>query len=608
MIHELFAAGLNVSRLLRHTALAPESNAMEKLLGGDVVARMLRAEGVEQVFGIIDGSYFGLYSSLVRQGIRLVGPRHEACAVHMAGAYARTTGKLGVCIASNGPGVANALPGVAVENGEGNRVLLITSSRRAAIVYPDRGGTYQYFPHVGVIKPMSKWSGSVASFGRLPEMLKRALRISYRGRPGVVHLDIPESILNNKEKTISLPRVGSYRRTASLAPDGQQVAQAAEWLHAARQPMIHAGSGVVHALAHAELEAVARRLHAPVLTSWAARGALPETSPFAVSMIHIDVCNEVRNESDLVLTIGSRIGETDWWGKPPYWAPANQQRHIQVDVDEEILGLNKPVDLAILADAKRFLGELAAALDRLGPPPSLPAREAFLRDYQTAQTKNRAQLDKQLKRAPGLTAGHVARVCQEVFPDDAFCVLDGGNTAVWGNFYHQVRTPGTVLATFKFGMLGAGVAQALGAKAAHPARQVYCLIGDGAMGFNQQEIETAVRNRLKVTYLVCCDKQWGMVKMNQQFALRPLKTLLMKSLGPTETINADFCETRFDKLAESMGAHGERVGTLGELRTALARCQASDVCSVVHVDVDPVRHMWAPSLLTFKKMHEEPTG
>lgn len=177
-----------------------------------------------------------------------------------------------------------------------------------------------------------------------------------------------------------------------------------------------------------------------------------------------------------------------------------------------------------------------------------------------------------------------------------------------GNFYHEVRVPGTVLATFKFGMLGAGVAQALGAKVAHPDRFVYCLIGDGAMGFNQQEIETAVRNKLKVVYLVCCDKQWGMVKMNQQFALKPLKTLIMKSLGPSETINADFHEIQFDKLAESMGAHGERVRNLSELRPALERCLRSEVCSMIHVDVDPVKHMWAPNLLTFKKMHEEPKG
>lgn len=581
---------------------------MEKLLGGEVVARMLKAEGVEKVFGIIDGSYFGLYSSIVRNGIELVSPRHEACAVHMAGAYARTTGKLGVCMASNGPGVANALPGIAVENGEGNRVLLLTSTRRLGTGYPDRGGTYQYFNQVGVIKPMAKWSGVVPSFGRLPEFLKRALRVSYRGRPGVVHVDIPESILNNKEKAVRLPAVGTYRRTTPIAPHPDLVRQAADMLLAATLPIIHAGSGVLHGGAVDELRQLAERISSPVVTSWAARGILPENHPLALPMIHIDLCNQIRNEADVVMTIGSRLGETDWWGKPPYWASPSKQQHIQVDLDEEILGLNKPADVAILADAGEFLRQLIAEIEKRGAKP-LAQRQSVLQRYADGRKKDREHLDKMFQRDDHpLTAGHVARACQEVFPKDSFVVLDGGNTAVWGNFYHECLVPGTILATFKFGMLGAGVAQALGAKAAHPDRFVYCLIGDGAMGFNMQEIETAVRHRLKVVYLVCCDKQWGMVKMNQQFALKPLKTLIMKSLGPTETINADFHEIQFDKVAENMGARGERVRTPADLAPALRRCLDAPTCSVVHVDVDPVKHMWAPNLLTFKRMHEEPKG
>ena len=164
------------------------------------------------------------------------------------------------------------------------------------------------------------------------------------------------------------------------------------------------------------------------------------------------------------------------------------------------------------------------------------------------------------------------------------------------------------ISTPKMGMLGAGVAQALGCAVAYPDRQVYCIIGDGAFGFHPQEVETAIRNNLKIIYLVLCDKQWGMVKMNQQFALRPIKTLIMKSLGPEETINADFSEIEFDKLAQAMGAFGIRVSDPTKLEHAIKMCIEADKCSVIHVDVDPVKHMWAPSLLHFKKMHDEPKG
>lgn len=579
------------------------------MLGGEFVARMLANEGVEKVFGIIDGTYFGLYASLGKHGIELISPRHEACAVHMAAAYARVSGKLGVAIASNGPGVANALPGVAVENAEGNRVMLITSARRIGIGYPDRGGTYQYFNQVAVTRPMTKWSGAVPSPERIAELMKRALRISFRGRPGVVHVDIPESILNTKARFPAPPAPRSYRRTSPIAPDTTLVTEAARLLLEAELPILHAGSGVVHARAAERLTQVAELLEAPVCTSWGGRGAIAETNRLAVPMIYMDLNDEVRRQADVVLTLGSRLGETDWWGKAPHWRQPAEQRHIQVDLDEEMLGLNKPVDLAILSDIGLFLDRLYQELRSRPDRGRLEARRAAVDKFLVKRKAQRAKWDKILDAPSGpLTAAHVAVACQELFADDAYYVLDGGNTAVWGSLYHEVRTPLTVLSTFKFGMLGAGVAQALGAKLAQPHRQVYCLIGDGAMGFNPQEIETAVRNQLAVVYLVCCDRQWGMVKINQHFALHPLRTMIQKSLPAEKTINANLNEIRFDLLAESMGALGARVGKLDELRPAIERCRESGRCSVIHIDVDPVRHMWAPGLLGFKKMHQEPTG
>ena len=222
---------------------------MSQMVGGEALARMLADEGVEVVFGIVDGTYMGFFGSFEKHGIRLVSPRHETSAAHMAGAYARLTGKLGVCMASNGPGVANILPGVAVENGEGNRVLLITSSRRTPIAYPDRGGTYQYFNQTGVTRPMSKWSGAVPSFERLPEFFRRAARISWTGRPGVVHLDVPETVMNGvfDADGIDLRPPQAYRRTEPVEPSASQIERAAELLRSAERPHIHAGSGVLHA-------------------------------------------------------------------------------------------------------------------------------------------------------------------------------------------------------------------------------------------------------------------------------------------------------------------------------------------------------------------------
>ena len=582
----------------------------EQIKGGGVITRMLATEGVSRVFGIVDGTYMGLFAAFEDHGITLITPRHETSAAHMAGAYARVNGALGVCIASNGPGVANILPGVAVEQVEGNRVLLITSCRRAPLQGPFRGGAYQHFAQSDVIAPMSKWSCRVDEIGRLAEVMRRALRHCWTGRPGVVHVDVSEDVLNGSfdldPSWFAEPE--QYRDVTPNPPAATQMEHAVSLLTQAKRVVIHAGSGVVHAKAYAELAKVAELLEAPVTTSWAGRCVIDERDPRAMPLIHIETVNTARTEADLVLCLGSRMGETDWWGKAPYWGRPEEQKMIQVDHDPANLGNIRLADLLVRSDVKVFLTRLAELLTvrRAGLP--IAERREWLTALRTQKAKHRAKLDKHLKdTCVPLNPAHIATACQRVMPDGTITVFDGGNTAVWGNFFHQVRVPGTILGTAKMGMLGAGQGQALGAAAA-TGRPVCCIIGDGAMGMHQQEIETAVRNQLQVIFVVAADKQWGMVKMTQQFAFKPIKTLIKKRLDEGETINGDLCETRFDDLARAMGAYGERVADPAGLDGALRRALIHGGPAVIHVDVDPTKHMWAPGLKYFKAMHQEPKG
>jgi len=581
---------------------------METTTGGDLVARMLAAEGVEVVFGIVDGSYFGLTAGLARHGIRLVSPRHESTAAHMAGAYARTSGRLGVCIASNGPGVANVLPGIAVENGEGNRVLVLSSWRRAAIVGPDRGGAYQYFDQVAVARPMTRWAGAARSFDRIPEVMRRAFRTSFRGRPGVVFVTVPEDVLNGSFASSEPPAApASYRLVAPIEPTAAQVREAAERLVAAERPLIHAGSGVVHAGAGALLDELAHTLAAPVTASWGGRPALDERQPYAIPLLP-PLIDEVRAGADVVLALGTRFGETDWWGKPPHWGTPERQAVIQVDCDEEVLGTNKRLRMAVLADVAAFATALLRELKQHDCEARRAERQERLARWSETRDNVRAFL-RAMARDPEAAPLHSAFVpilCREHFDDDAILVIDGGNTAVWTNLLHENRVPGCLLSTFKFGMLGAGVGQALGAKVAHPDRQVYAIVGDGAMGFHPQEIETAIRHRLAVIYLVLCDRQWGMVKFSQSMAIDAATMTAERSLPKERLLNTDLEEIRFDLLAQAMGAHGERVSRACELLPALERARASGRAAVIHVDVDPVAHLWAPGLDVFKAMHLEP--
>ncbi len=579
--------------------------------GGEIISRMLAAEGVNTVFGIPDGSIAALCASLESHGINLISPTHETNAMHMAGAYARITGNLGVCIAGKGPGLANALSGIAVENAEGHRVLLISATAQGKNPQNDPKGAYRYLRQLEATRPITKWNSTVSAAGNISGVMCTAFRMSHTGRPGVVHVDILENVMNMEcsADPSGLRDPASYRSLDPLPPLSELVERAADMLAQAKFPLIHAGTAIIHAQAHGELMELAKALEAPVSTSWGGRSAVDERMAQSIPMIYLSTTTELRNKADVVLALGSRIGETDWWGKPPYWAPPARQKLIQVDLEEAVFGFNKPVNLAILGDVKVFMTELLKSLEKRKPEMNLEDRRKQTEAFRESCRARRRQLDKHLSDGSvPMASAHVPRICQEIFDDDAIVVIDGGNTSIWGLFFHQVRTPNTIVGTPKMGHLGAGVSQALGAKAADPSRQVYCIIGDGAMGFHQQEIETAVRYNLPVIYLVLCDKQWGMVKMNQLFTLKPIKTLILKTLSPEESINADIGETRFDELAEAMGAFGQRVSDPKALGGAIQNALDSGQCAVIHIDVDPVKHMWAPNLKDFKDLHAEPAG
>ena len=399
-----------------------------------------------------------------------------------------------------------------------------------------------------MIGAMSKWSQSAQSYESIPELLHHALRVCWTGRPGVVHLDVPENLINGDGPALALPPPQAYRRVAPIEPADDAVERAAELLATARLPMIHAGSGVLHAQASDALARVATALHAPVTASWGARGALEETSPLSWPMVHVEACTHLRNEADLVLCVGSDLGETDWWGKAPYWAPTTRQRWIQVDIDDAILGRNRPLELGVLADARVFLERLAA---------SRRSRDAVRRatsqcgGARRGEDEDRAALDSCRAAQQPMVTVHAATICREVFEDAI--KPDGGNASVWGQFYSEIRVP--IQARDPFRPPGAGVGQA-GCRVAHPGRQVYCPIGDGAMAFQMQSLRPPCAPP-RADLAVCCDRQWGMVKINQMFALGEgsLRVRLISDRAGTTNTELGEIESRlaFD------GAHGERV-------------------------------------------------
>ena len=564
---------------------------MAEMTGGELLLRCLKEEGVHELFGVLDGSFNPFLARLDDYGMRFINPRHEAAAVHMAEAYARIRGEPAVVIGGIGPGAANMVSGVVTAYAEGSPLIVLTSQRRRNIIYPDRGGSFQNVDLLGLYGPVTKWSAGVREWRRLPELLRRAFREATSGRPGPVYLEIPEDVTRGMgdPATVDIWSPSQYRGGRVAAGDPALIAQAAELLASAERPLLHAGAGVSWAGASDEFLALAEHLAAAMTTSLSARGVVPEDHDRYFHPLNRDALETARTKADVVLVVGGRLGELDNWGRAPSWGAPAEQKVIQVDVEPTSIGLNRPVDLGIVGDARAVLAALLAETRNLCQPKA--EHDGFER-YRALTREWQDQAAVTLNVEEGqISPGATVQVVREYFPRDAITVMDGGNTSLWTATFNPILAPRSYLYTAKFGHLGTGLPYALGAKFAAPERPVYLISGDGAMGFNIQELETARRYELPVTVIVSCDRGWGMERSSQLFA--QIGGLVECDLYP---------ETRYDLVAQAFGCYGEKVEELDQLRPALERATASGKPALLQVMVDPMNNLAPPGLLTFGSM------
>jgi acetolactate synthase-1/2/3 large subunit len=564
---------------------------MTEITGGELLLKCLKAEGISVLFGILDGSFNPFLAKLEEYGVRFVNPRHEAAAAHMAEAWARIRGEPAVVLGGIGPGAANMVSGVITAYAEGSPLIVISSQRRRNIIYPDRGGSFQNVDLLGLYRPVTKWSAGVREWRRLPELIRRAFREALIGRPGPVYLEIPEDVMRGSgaPESVDVWAPSQYRAGRPCAGDSAMIAEAADMLVTAERPLLHAGAGVSWAAAWDEFVALADHLAAAMTASLSARGVVPEDHPRYFHPLNRDALETARTEADVVLAVGGRLGELDNWGKAPSWADPAQQKLIHVDADPASIGLNRPVDLGIVGYARAALTALLAAVKkRTEPRTEHRSWEKYRALTQEWQEQNQVSL---YPDEGVVNPGRMVQTVREFFPRDAITVMDGGNTSLWTATFNPIFRPRSYLYTAKFGHLGTGLPYAIGAKLAAPERPVYLVSGDGAMGFNIQELETARRYGANIIVIVSCDRGWGMERSSQMFA--QIGGLVECDLYP---------ETRYDQVAEAFGCHGELVHELGQLRPALERATESGKPALIQVMVDPMNNLAPPGLLVFGSM------
>ncbi len=561
---------------------------MAKISGGELLVKCLIKENVKYVFGVPGGQLLTFLDAIKRvgekHGMKFVNCRHEQAAASMADAYARVSGEIGVCVGTIGPGGADLVPGVYPAYADGVPMLVLTAQNQTWRSYPDYG-SMQSLDQYHLFKPITKWNAVVSSWQRIPELVRRAIRVATSGRPGPVHLDLPSDVLYNGEEESFAKIYPPERYRPAKPPVGhpELVEKAADMLYNAERPLIHAGTGVLRSRGWKELVELAEYLGAVVTTTMAARGVIPEDHPLSI-IPSSPAAIAAHNEADVVLVVGTRMGDLDFFGRPPFWGDPDVQKTIQIDIDAEMIALNRPVDVGIVGDARETLKALIEAVKRKGDRREPVER---LKEYKKMQNE---WLEGFLKQAESNERPmHPLRVIKEVrefYPRNAISCIDGGNTAVWAFYLNRIYEPNTFLWAADSGHLGTGLPYAIGAKLANPDRPVYLITGDGAFGLTMEELETASREGVKITAIVMNDGSWGMIKGGQKLSFSG------------RYIGVDFSDVRYDRVAESMGWYAERVEEPEDLSSALDRAESSEKPALLDVKISQEINLTPPDLAT----------
>ena len=532
---------------------------MDLISGGELLARALANEGVKFVFGLQCPEIDPFLAALEPNGIRFVPIRHEAAAVHMAEGLYKTSGQVAAVLGNPGPGSANLIPGMVTARHEGVPVVAITSQHRLGIVYPATPATFQGQDQLDLFKPAVKWGGPIFEWGRIPELVRMGFREMWAGRPGPIQLEVPGPTLYAMGDPATAPIFAAKAgRAGPPLPAKEQLAEAADWLAQARAPVIFAGCGVDRAQANGELLALAELAGCPVIPSLAGRAVMAHDHPLCF-LSQSPSADELRRNADVILVVGSRIGNLDV-PFDKYWGDPSACRMIHVDIDPRHIGVSRPVALGIVADAKATLAGIAAELRGRAVASRQRSDLARLRTDYAAWKQ---ALGQPIAQWSG-SAIHPAQACAvvgAVFGSDAVYFADGGMTSLWAALSLPSTRPSSYHSILELGMLGVGIPAAIGAKLAEPSRDVVCVTGDGAAGFNVMELQVAAREGVKVTVVVMAEGQWTMEVPNE-----------MARWG--RTFGTAMGDVRWDTVAQGLGCHGEYVESIADLAPALQRAHA----------------------------------
>ena len=531
---------------------------MGMLTGSQILARALRKQGVDAMFYIMGGPMMEAESSCIKEGIRSIDVRHEQAAAMMAHAYGRVTNRVGVCMAASGPGTANLVTGVANAWADAAPLLAIGG---AAPWVKSGTGIFQECDQLSFFKSITKWSDRCLDPHRIPELVATALRQTTTGRRGPAYLDMPGDVLYTEvdEDTIVYPDPITSISIARPQGDLKAVGAAIKLLSVAERPVVVSGTGVIWSGASAALKQFVELAGIPFYTTPQGRGVVAEDH----ALSFLGARSLAFREADCIVIVGTRMNYVNAHFLPPRFS-ANA-KVIQINIDPGEIGLTRRCDVGIVGDAQAILEQLAAEGHGKLNPKRYSAWTDHLRgidQVKTAEQEKRMSSDK--------TPIHPLRLCKEVrdiLDRDAYLIVDGQEILNFGRQSMPTFEPAHRLNSGPWGTMGVGLPFGLGVKVAHPDKQVLVLHGDGSFGLNGMELDTAVRHKINVVCVVSLNGGWT----SDPSGKKP---------------GRDLGYTRYDKMAEALGCHGEYVEEPGQIRPALERAFAAGKPALVNVKTD----------------------
>lgn len=531
-----------------------------QLNGAEIVIECLKEQGVDTVFGYPGGAILNVYDALYEHSneIRHILTSHEQGAAHAADGYARATGRVGVCLATSGPGATNLVTGIATAYMDSIPVVAITCNVGVSLLGKD---SFQEIDIAGITMPITKHNFIVKDVEKLAETIRKAFRIARSGRPGPVLIDIPKDITANV--TEYLPREAEFppRKTETITEEA--LSRAVEMIEASQKPFIYAGGGVVLSGASRELREFAEKVDAPVTDTLMGKGAFPGTDPRYTGMVGMHgtkTSNYGVSECDLLIAVGARFDDRVTSDTEKF---AKNAQILQIDIDPAEMNKNVLIDHGIVGDLKEVLMRLNARLEEQSHPEWMEQIAAYQKEYPLQYEDGK------------LTGPYIVEEIYRQTKGDAIITTEVGQHQMWAAQFYKYKKSRQLITSGGLGTMGYGVGACIGAKMGNKDKICVNIAGDGCFRMNMNEIATATRYNIPIIQIVINNHVLGMVRQWQTlfYGKRYSNTVLNDAVD-------------FVKIAEGMGAKAYRVTTVEEFEAALKDAIEMNIPCVIDAQID----------------------